>query len=95
MGNKRGKHKSIDSELKPSVKWLESLPYVKKVVLGIAESARHRYSPGTLKYQSDQPGGIKIKAYGGNGVMDLYVKVTPKDKKELLQRLSDRWNPQK
>jgi hypothetical protein len=89
--SKKGKHKTIDKELKPSVSWLESLPYVKKVVLGIAESARHKYSPGTLKYQFDQPGGVKIKAYGGKGVMDLYVKITPEHKPEFLKRLSERW----
>ena len=89
--NKRGKHRSVDAELKPSLAWLESLPYVTKVVLGLCESARHAYKPGTLRYQMDAKGGIKIKAYGGNGVIDIYVKVSSEDKETLLAKMKDRW----
>lgn len=90
--NKRGHHRSVDKELKPSITWLESLTEVKKVVLNQTESARHAYSPGTLRYQMDSPGGIKMKAYGGNGVIDIYVKVDTDQKESLLKKIKGRWN---
>lgn len=90
--DKRGRHKSVDKELKPSLAWLESQPIVKKVVLGLCESARHSYSPGTLRYQMDAPGGIKVKAYGGNGVIDMFVKVGADDKEALLGLMTERWD---
>lgn len=90
--NKRGHHRSVDKELKPSVSWLESLSEVKKVVLNRVESARHSYPPGAIRYQMDALGGIKIKAYGGRGVFDIYVKVDAEDKEALLAKLRDRWN---
>lgn len=89
--DKRGSHKSVDKELKPSIQWLESLPCVHKVVLGLCESARHAYKPGTLRYQMDAPGGVKVKAYGGNGVIDVYVKVSEEDKDDFQDKLLGRW----
>lgn len=89
--DKKGSHKSVDKELRPSIQWLESLPYVRKVVLGLCESARHAYKPGTLRYQMDAPGGVKVKAYGGNGVIDVYVKVSLENKEEFQGKLLERW----
>jgi len=89
--DKKGKHKSVDKELKPSISWLESLPAVEKIVLGLAESARHSYTPGTIRYQMDTLGGIKIKAYGGRGVMDIYIKVSDENKEGLLEKMRERW----
>lgn len=89
--SKKGKHKTVDKELKQSVGWLEAQDSVTKVVLGLCESARHTYTPGTIRYQMDAPGGVKLKAYGGTGVMDLYVKVSDEEKPELLTKISKRW----
>ena len=89
---KRGKHKSVDKELRPSLAWLESLPEVCKVVLGLCESARHAYPPGTLRYRRDVAGGFKLNAYGGNGVIDVFVKVDPSDKAYVLLRIKERWD---
>lgn len=89
--DKKGKHKSVDKELKPTMSWLQGLEIVEKVVLGFCESARHAYAPGTLRYRGDSPGGIKINAYGGNGVIDVYVKVSDENKPLLLEKISDRW----
>jgi hypothetical protein len=89
--SKRGKHKSVDKELKPSLIWLESLPEVSKVVLGLCECARHAYAPGTLRYQKDVAGGIRIIAYGGNGIIDLYVKVAEESRADLISKIKDRW----
>lgn len=90
--SKRGKHKSVDKELKPSITWLEAQPEVAKVVLCLCESARHAFPPGSLRYRNDVPGGIKLNAYGGNGVIDVFVKVEEKDKKDLLSKIKERWD---
>lgn len=89
--SKKGKHKTVEKELKQSIKWLESQEVVTKLVLGIGESARHSYTPGTIRYQMDAPGGVKMKAYGGTGVMDLYVKVKDEHKATLLEKVEKRW----
>ena len=81
---KRGHHQSIDKELKRSILWLESLPFVKRVILGFTESCRHHYPPGTLRYQYDQPGGMRIIAYGGKGVVSLFVAVDPPENHDKL-----------
>lgn len=91
MKNKKGKHKSVDKELKTSISWLESLPAVEKIVLGLAESARHSFTPGVIRYQMDTLGGIKVKAYGGKGVMDIFIKVSEENKEELLSKIKKRW----
>lgn len=88
---KRGHHTSVEKELKQAIKWLESLPYAQKVVFGRVESCRHTYSPGTLRYSGDAPGGIKIKAYGGIGIMDIYAKVLPTYKDILIKAIQERF----
>lgn len=90
-GIKRGKHRSVDKELKLSIAWLESLRYTERVILGLCESARHAYKPGTLRYQMDVLGGVKIKAYGGKGVIDIFVKINDENKPELLRKLKEKW----
>ena len=44
----RGRHKSLDKHLKSSVSWIEQLPEVQKVVLGISEACRHKYPAGVV-----------------------------------------------
>lgn len=73
--SKRGKHKSLTSDLDRSIRWLESLPAVTKVVLGRTENCRHSYPPGFIRHQRDVPGGFYIKGYSGNGIVDIYVGV--------------------
>jgi hypothetical protein len=73
----RGKHQSLTKDLKPSIKWLESLNGVTKIVIGISEACRHKYSPGHLRFKSDADGGIKLNAYSGNGVVNLFVRINP------------------
>lgn len=81
----RGRHKSLDKHLKHSIHWLEQQPGVTKVVLGISESCRHRYSPGHLRFKMDVDGGIKINAYSGNGVMDIFVRIDPISQREVIK----------
>lgn len=84
---KQGKHKSLDKALKPNIRWLESLFCIKKVVLGISEACRHRYSPGTLRFKSDVDGGIKMNGYSGIGVTDIFVKIDPISERERIKQL--------
>ena len=86
---KLGKHKSIDKDLRQSINWLKNLDCVDRVILGFCEAARHKYTPGTLRYKSDVRGGIKLNAYGGNGVIDIYVKTT--DVETLTKKLRGKW----
>lgn len=94
MTSKRGKHRSLDCDLDRSVRWLESLSAVSKVVLKIPECCRHAYPPGHLKVQRDSPGGMIVKGFSGKGVIDLYVKVDPIEKlvevKNLIRIRHDR-----
>lgn len=89
--SKKGRHKTVDKELKKSIKWLESLDVVEKLCLGISEAARHAYTPGHLRFQMRVDGGCKLKAYGGRGVIDLFVKVSPQNVDVFLKMLSTRY----
>ena len=81
----KGKHTSLDKHLKANVKWLESQPGVKKVILGFCESCRHKYAPGQIRFKMEVPGGIKINAYSGSGVIDVFVRIHPISFKESIK----------
>ena len=92
MKEKKGRHKSLGPILKRSVKWLESFESVKKVILGFTEACRHKYTPGHLKVLGDKPGGIKLKAYSGNGVVSIFVKIEPiEDRDEIKSKLEEKF----
>lgn len=80
-----GRHRSLDKELKRSIKWLLTNKYVDKVVLGFSECCRHKYAPGFIKYRIDVPAGIKANGYSGKGVTDLFVKISPIEKREHVK----------
>lgn len=67
----------MGKELKRSIRWLENIPAVTKVVLGFSEACRHKYAPGALRFKMDVDGGIKINGYSGTGVTDIFVKIDP------------------
>ena len=52
---------------------LDNSKLVKKIVLGRSENARHAFPPGKIKIQHATEAGLKLKAYTGNGVMDVFV----------------------
>lgn len=83
----RGKHKSIAKELKKSVLWLENNGA--KIIVGISECARHKFSPGTLRLTSETEAGFKAIGYSGNGIMNLFVVV--KDD-ELRSKIKEKFN---
>ena len=88
-----GRHQSLDSHVKKNLQWVQRLPAVTKVVIGISESCRHRFPPGYIRFKSDVEGGIKINAYSGNGVTDLFVKIDPISERENVKiALAKRFN---
>lgn len=87
----KGRHKSVDKHLKKNIQWLENLPSVSKVVLGISEACRHRYSPGALRFKMDVEGGMKINGYSGKGVMDIFVRIDPiEDREKVKEKILER-----
>ena len=81
----QGRHKSLCKSLKRNIAWLESLPAVTKVVLSFSECCRHKYPPGALRFKMDVDGGIKINAYSGRGVTDVFVKIEPISEREAIK----------
>jgi len=79
------KHKSLDKHVKKNIEWIKSLSAVSKIVIGISESCRHKYSPGHIRFKMDVDGGIKINAYSGNGVTDLFIKIDPINEREQVK----------
>ena len=85
--SKKGKHTSLDKAVKPEINWLEKMPCVTKVVLGFSEACRHKYAPGTPRFNSDVDGGIKINSYSGLGVTDIFIKIDPISDRERVKML--------
>jgi hypothetical protein len=92
MKSKMGKHITVDRDLKRSLFWLQIQPEASKVILGLTESARHAFPPGALRYQRDELGGIKLNAYGGNGIVSVFVKVSDGQKQSLIAKIKQRWD---
>ena len=83
--SKKAKHQSIEKELKRNLLWLEKLDCITKVVIGISEACRHRYSPGVIRFRSDVDGGIKVNGYSGKGVTDIFLRLDPMSKREEIK----------
>lgn len=83
----QGRHKSLDKHVKRNVLWLESFPAVKKVVLGLSESCRHRYTPGHIRFKMNVRGGIKANAYSGNGVTDIFIRIDPISDRDMIKAM--------
>ncbi len=89
--SKRGRHKSAGNDLDRSIRWLESLSVVKKVILGFAEGCRHKYPPGHIRLRGDVDGGFKANGYTGNGVIDLFIRVESEDIEDLKQKINEKF----
>ena len=85
--SKKGKHRSVEKAMKLSIRWIENINCIKKVILGISEACRHKYAPGTLRFKSDVDGGIKINGYSGLGVTDIFIKIDPISEREHIKQL--------
>jgi len=86
-----GRHTSVEKELRKSIKWLESLSMTEKIILGIYEVARHHYTPGFLRATREVAGGVALNAYGGNGIMKMFVKVKKENVDAFLEAVKDRY----
>ncbi len=88
-----GRHQTLDKDVKQNTAWIEKLPGVSKIVIGISESCRHKYPPGHIRFKMDVDGGIKVNAYSGNGVTDIFIKIDPISQRELIKaQLKNRFN---
>ena len=81
------KHKSTDKKLKRSLKWLYQQTGVQKIVLGLSDCCRHKYPPGTLRCRAVIDGGLKLNGYSGNGVTDIFVRITPPEQIIIIQNM--------
>lgn len=81
------KHQTLDPHVKKNLHWIESIPGVSKSVIGISESCRHKYPVGHIRFKMDVDGGIKVNAYSGKGVTDLFIKIDPITQREEVKAL--------
>ncbi len=79
----KGKHKSVPKELKKNITWLENQGC--KIVIGISECARHKYSPGAIKLARETDAGFKAIAYSGNGIMNIFIVTKNNELRELVR----------
>lgn len=79
------RHQTLDKHVKLNINWIKTLPAVTKIVIGFSESCRHRYAPGHIRFKSDVDGGIKINAYSGKGVTDIFIKIDPIIEREKVK----------
>jgi hypothetical protein len=83
----KGRHTSLDKHLKNHILWIEEIPAVQKVVLGISEACRHKYPPGHVRFKMDVNGGIKLNSYSGIGITDIFIKIDPITERENVKKL--------
>ncbi len=83
----KGRHTSVDKHLKNNLLWIEKIPAVQKVVLGISEACRHKYPPGHIRFKMDVDGGIKVVSYSGKGVTDIFIKIDPITEREQVKSM--------
>lgn len=79
------RHQTLDKHVKLNINWVKALPAVAKIVIGFSESCRHKYAPGHIRFKSDVDGGIKINAYSGKGVTDIFIKIDPITERENVK----------
>lgn len=80
-----GRHQSLDKHVKRNMEWVKKLTSVSKVVIGISESCQHKYPPGHIRFKMDVSGGIKVNAYSGRGVTDIFIKIDPIEDREAVK----------
>lgn len=81
----KGRHTTLDKHLKHNVLWIEELPGVQKVILGLSEACRHKYPPGHIRFKADVEGGIKVNCYSGRGVTDAFIRIDPISEREAIK----------
>ncbi len=89
--SKRTKHTSACNDLDRSLRWIEGLPIVNKIILGFTENCRHRYTPGHVRVQMDCRGGVKAIGYSGNGIINFFIRVEPDHLETLKKEITERF----
>lgn len=83
-----GRHKSVPREIKRALS--KVLDRDAKVVMQDICSCRHAYAPGTLRITEEATTSLKIRAYFGSGIVNLFVKFPSEIEKDLAkEKLSD------
>lgn len=89
----KGRHQTLDKHLKSHILWVEHIPGVQKVILGISEACRHKYPPGHIRFKSDVDGGIKVNGYSGKGITDIFIKIDPISERESVkEKIAERFH---
>lgn len=77
-----GRHTSLPSELKKSVR--RAFPREAKIVMTDIVSCRHKYPVGTLRVVDETENALKVRAYFGSGVVNLFVKLPSEEVKQIV-----------
>lgn len=84
----RAKHKTVPKELKKDMNWFETQGA--KLVLGLCECTRHKYSPGHIRLLREEDAGFKAVGYTGNGIMNFFIVCKTKALREqVINRFGD------
>ncbi len=85
-----GRHKSIPNEIKKTLKY--TVGKDAKIVMNDICSCRHSYSPGTLRITDETENNLKIRAYFGSGIVNLFVKFdNEKDKLMSMRKIKQKY----
>lgn len=82
---KIGKHMNVTKEMKQWITNIQKDQHVNKIILGIAENARHKYTPGTILFRQFTDTGLQFRAYTGRGVRDVFICCDPENREHLRQ----------
>jgi hypothetical protein len=89
--SKKGRHKSVEKNLRPAVRWLESLAQVKRVILGLTDNCRHSFPAGVIRHRRDVLGGFKANGYGGSVIIDMFIGVDSDDMDDVKNLIKERF----
>ncbi len=82
-----GRHTSLPSELKKPVR--RAFPKEAKVIMTDIVSCRHKYPVGTLRVVDQAEKSVKVRAYFGSGVVNLFVKFPSEEIKQVTLKQMD------
>ena len=87
---KLAKHQHLDHELIRSLRKIEKLEGVTKIVLGRKDNCRHKYTPGYLRCMQPIDGGLRLNGYSGRGVQSILVFTDGATTNSFIQTILDK-----
>jgi hypothetical protein len=90
-GSKRGKHRSSCKDGERTLRWLESLPEVEKVILNHTRGCSHRFPPGHLRFQQAKQGGLTASLHVSYGVTNLFIGISDDNTNLLLEKIREKF----